>query len=663
MDKGEKWTRVRILFIGGCFVACFLLVAVRAFQLQVLGRDEWRKRAENQYQRVVPLIPQRGSIYDRNSQELALSLEVDSIFLEPQKVVGGAGAASALALALDLPQKQVATKLTSKKGFLWLKRQVSPAESARVKALNLAGVNFIKEHRRYYPSSEIGAQLIGFTGLDPEGLEGLELKYDSVLLGQGGYLVTERDALGRGIGPGGNTVEGAAPGGNLYLTLDKNLQYLAEKELAAGIAATRAEAGSVVVVDPATGQVLAMANRPGFNPNAFQSHRPSQWRNRALVDTFEPGSTFKIFLLAAALNEGLLKERQTIDCENGTFKVGGRVIHDHHPYARLTPSEILKYSSNIGSAKIGKMLERERYHRYLSDFGFGSATGIDLPGESCGLMRRPGKWFEADLAAISFGQGVTVTSLQLASAVGAIANGGALMQPYVVDHIVDANGEIVEQRMPKVLRQVVSPQVAAQVREMMVAVTEKGGTGTLAAVPGFRVAGKTGTAQKVDAVTGGYSADKRVSSFVGFIPAEAPRLVVLVMVDEPSDQVYGGLVAAPIFSRFAAQAMQYLNVQPTVPVQAQEYPTPVVVEAESLPDESPTEPVDNPDAAPLMPNFVGLSSRQVLREMERSGLNIRLVGSGRVVDQAPPPGQPIAYGGETWVRLAAPTEELLTVTH
>ncbi len=237
------------------------------------------------------------------------------------------------------------------------------------------------------------------------------------------------------------------------------------------------------------------------------------------------------------------------------------------------------------------------------------------------------------------------------------------MQPYVVDHIVDANGEIVEQRMPKVLRQVVSPQVAAQVREMMVAVTEKGGTGTLAAVPGFRVAGKTGTAQKVDAVTGGYSADKRVSSFVGFIPAEAPRLVVLVMVDEPSDQVYGGLVAAPIFSRFAAQAMQYLNVQPTVPVQAQEYPTPVVVEAESLPDESPTEPVDNPDAAPLMPNFVGLSSRQVLREMERSGLNIRLVGSGRVVDQAPPPGQPIAYGGETWVRLAAPTEELLTVTH
>jgi cell division protein FtsI (penicillin-binding protein 3) len=663
MDKLERWARVRIRFVAACFVLVFVLVAVRAFQLQVSGQDDWQKRAERQYQRVIPLIPQRGTIYDRNEQELALSLEADSVFAEPQKIGDPAGVARILATTLDLPLAQVSAKVTSRKGFVWIKRQISPAESAKVRAMGLAGVNFIKEHRRYYPSAEIGAQVIGFTGLDPEGLEGLELKYDSLLLGQGGYLVTERDALGRGIGGGGQSVEGASPGANLHLTLDKSLQYLAEKELAAGLESVRAKAGSVVLLDPASGRVLAMASNPGYNPNAVQNHQPSQWRNRALVDTFEPGSTFKIFLLAAALNEGVIRPGQGINCENGSYKVGGRVIHDHHPYGRLTPGEVLKYSSNIGSAKIGKALERERFYRYLRDFGFGVKSGIDLPGENGGLLRRPNQWFEADLAAISFGQGVTVTPLQLATATAAIANNGTMMKPYIVERVTDANGMVVEEHGPQMLRQVVSPQVAAAVREMMVAVTEKGGTGTLAAVPGFRVAGKTGTAQKVDPVTGGYSADKRVSSFVGFVPAEAPKLVALVIVDEPADQVYGGLVAAPIFSRIASQALQYLNVQATMPVPAQAFPEPQQVQAqkaEDVADGAEEIPVDNPASAPLMPNFAGLSSRQVLQQMTDNGLNIRLVGSGRVVDQGPPAGTPISYGSEAWVRLASPADEPLT---
>lgn len=667
MDKLERWARVRIRFVAAGFVVVFVLVAVRAFQLQVIGQEGWEKRAERQYQKVIPLLPQRGTIYDRNQQELALSLEADSIFVEPQKISDPVGVARGLSTALDLPLAQVSAKVASRKGFVWIKRQVSPAESAKVRSMELAGVNFIKEHRRYYPSSEIGAQVIGFTGLDPEGLEGLELKYDSLLLGQGGYLVTERDALGRGIGGGGQTVEGASPGANLHLTLDKNLQYLAEKELAAGLADVRAQAGSVVVIEPQSGRVLAMASRPSYNPNAVRNHRPSQWRNRALVDTFEPGSTLKVFLLAAALNEGVVRPGQGINCENGTYKVGGRVIHDHHPYGRLTPGEILKYSSNIGTAKIGKALERERYYRYLRDFGFGAPTGIELPGENGGLLRRPKQWFEADLAAISFGQGMTVTPLQLAAATAAIANGGTMMKPYIVERVTDASGAVVEERNPQVLRQVVTPQVAATVREMMVAVTEKGGTGTLAAVPGFRVAGKTGTAQKVDLVTGGYSADKRISSFVGFVPAEAPKLVVLVIVDEPADQVYGGLVAAPIFSRIAGQALQYLNVQATVPVPVQAFPElqPVKV-AESntseAADGAEDGPVENPESAPLMPSFIGLSSRQVLMQMKESGLNIRLVGSGRVVDQGPPAGDPIRYGSEAWVRLAPPADERLTTT-
>lgn len=658
MAKQEKWVRLRIGLIGVCFVAGFVLVAVRAFQLQVVHREDWQKRAERQYQKVIPLTPQRGAIYDRNGQELALSLEVDSIFVEPQRVSDPAGSARALAAALGMPRDQVLNKLTSKKGFLWLKRQVTPDESSRVRAMKLAGINFTKEHRRFYPNAEIGAQVLGFTGLDPEGLEGLELKYDNLLQGQGGYLVTERDALGRGIGSGDASVQGGAPGGSLHLTLDKNLQYLAEKELQAGLRSVRARAGSVVVLDPATGAVLAMASNPVFNPNSFQNHRPSEWRNRGLTDTFEPGSTMKIFLVAAALNEGLVKPYQVFNCENGTYRVGGKEIHDHSPHDRLTVHEIIKFSSNIGSAKIGKLLERDRLYRYLSEFGFGTPTGIDLPGEAKGLMRRPRQWFEVDLAAISFGQGVTVTPIQLAGATAAIANGGKLMRPYVVDHVVNRYGEVVEQRSPQPVRQVVTPAVAKQLSEMLVSVTEKGGTGTLAAIPGYRVAGKTGTAQKVDPVTGGYSADKRVSSFVGFVPAEAPRLVVLVLVDEPADQVYGGLVAAPIFARIASQALQYLNVPPTLEVPKQELP-PLPQLAQAPTDEDQQEQLPEaevgPVVGPVMPNFIGLSSRQVLQAMQQSGLNVRMVGSGRVVEQTPVPGAPIPYGSEVSVRLVPPS--------
>lgn len=657
MERPEKWVHIRIALIGTAFVAVFVLVAVRAFQLQVLHREEWQKRAERQYQKVIPLTPQRGTIYDRNRQELALSLEVDSVYIEPQKVADPNRAARALSAALDLPLAQVQTKLQSKKGFLWLKRQLTPTESSRVRALELSGVCFTKEHRRFYPNAEIGAQLLGFTGLDPEGLEGLELKYDAQLQGRAGYLVTERDALGRSIGPGENAVEGSSPGGNIFLTLDKNLQYVAEKELDEGLRAVRAKSGSVVILDPGSGEVLAMASRPSYDPNDFKKYHPSEWRNRALTDTFEPGSTIKMFLVAAALNEGVVRLQQSFDCENGTYRVGGKEIHDHTPHQRLTVGEILKYSSNIGSAKIGKVLERTRYHQYLRDFGFGQKTGVELPGEANGQLRRPNKWFEVDLAAISFGQGLTVTPVQLATAVAAIANGGKLMRPYVVERVENRYGEVIEQHAPELVRQVISPEVAAQVRELLVTVTEKGGTGTLGTVPGYRVAGKTGTSQKVDAVTGGYSADKRISSFAGFVPAEAPRLVILVMIDEPVTNVYGGLVAAPVFSRIAAQALGYLNIPPTVPLPKQELPQlPVIVQQEAG-DEEETVPLPEPvpGGGPLMPDCLGMSGRQVLQTMERSGINIRMLGSGRVVEQSPGPGEQIRFGHEVSVRLAPPS--------
>lgn len=659
MDKLEKWTRVRIRFVGFLFVLAFVLVVARAFQLQVLGQETWQRRAERQHQKVIPLTAQRGTIYDRNGEELALSIEVDSIFVDPQKVTDVEAGARALSSALQLPYGALKAKLSSDKSFIWIKRQLSPRESEQVRSLNLPGVNFIKEHQRFYPNSEIGAQVLGFTGIDPTGLEGVELKYNAQLLGQGGYLVMERDALGRGIGAGARAVEGASRGHDVYLTLDKNIQFIAEKELAAGIQKAKAKAGTVIVLDARDGQVLAMASQPDFNPNAAGSFKPSQWRNRALCDTYEPGSTLKTFVMAAALNEGLVKPTDRIFCENGSFRVGGRTIHDHKPHGSLTAAEVMKVSSNIGTAKVGKMLERERLYRYLTDFGFGSPTGIDLPGEVGGLLRRPSQWFEIDIATISFGQGISVTPLQLAQATVALANGGYLMSAPLVSKVVDREGNVLEKHEPKVVRQVVSTLSAQQTREMMALVGDEGGTGTLGNIPGFKLAGKTGTAQKVDPVTGGYSKDKRVSSFVGFIPAENPRLVILAVVDEPEGVTYGGLVAAPIFSRIADQTLRYLKVPPTHPTTASALPAlsdiPQEQEAEIAQEAEEPPTSETGEVIATMPDCLGMSYRQVIQAMGRTGLNIKLQGQGRVVEQSPAAGQAITFGREVWVRLAPPS--------
>jgi cell division protein FtsI (penicillin-binding protein 3) len=654
MSKVEKWLGVRVRLVGIAFVVIFGLLVAKAFQLQVLGQEKWQKRAELQHQRIIPLIPERGTIYDRNGEELAISLEVDSVFVEARKISDPAQTARALARVLGLPQNSISSKIQSSRNFAWIKRQVSPRESEAVRALALEGVGTIKEHRRFYPNAEIAAQIVGFTGLDPDGLEGLELKYNNLLLGQGGFLVTERDALGRGMGSGGAVVRQGQGGHHLHLTVDRNLQYIAEKELAQGVAKARAKGGTVVILDPHSGEVLAMASNPDFNPNAFQKYKPAQWRNRALSDAFEPGSTFKIFLMAAALNENIIRTTDRIYCEKGSFRVGGRTIHDIRPHETLSVPEILKVSSNIGSAKIGKALSRDRYHRYITAFGFGAPTGIELPGEAVGMVRRPAEWFEIDLAAISFGQGVSVTPLQLAVATAAIANGGRLMSPYLVERVVDPAGRVVERRTPQTVRQVISQETARQVREMMVYSLGEGSSGSRANIPGFRAGGKTGTAQKVDRVTGGYSADKRLASFVGFAPAEDPRLVILVMIDEPQGQVFGGLVAAPVFASIAGQALRHLQVRPTLPIDQEVLPpAPVVAEgggqtfAGGMP-----QPGEGAEVQAQMPDLLGMSYRQVLQTMERTGLNLKLNGSGRVVEQFPASGRPIPYGTEAWVRFA-----------
>ncbi len=659
MKELGKGVRFRIRLIGALFTLGFVLVTMRAFNLQVMQEQQWDERAERQHQKVIPLTPQRGTIFDSNGEELAVSVDVDSIYVEPRKLEDRNDAARKLAKALDLTPRAVSAKLKGNSNFVWLKRQVIPAQSEQVKALKLNGVGTIKEPRRFYPNSTLAAHLLGFTGLDPKGLEGLELKYDKTILGRGGYLVMERDALGRGIGSGSPQVQGATRGHDLYLTLDKNLQYIAERELADGLRKAEAKAGTVVMLEPSTGKILAMSSFPEYNPNALFRYKPHQWRNRAVCDSFEPGSTFKVFLMAAALNEAVISTTQKIDCENGSFRVGGKEIHDHKKYQKLTPAEIIKYSSNIGSAKIGKMLERKAFYRYIEDFGFGQQTGIDLPGEAIGLVRPPEKWFEVDLAAISFGQGISVTPIQLAAATAAIANGGYLMEPYIVERVVDSQGQVTMQNQPRMVRKVIAQDVAQLVARMMEMTIEEGGTATNARVPGFRAAGKTGTAQKVDPVTGGYSSDKRVASFVGFLPVEDPRLVMLVTIDEPKKGVYGGLLAAPVFSRIASQAMQYLKIAPNQDVPAGEtLPSLEQIFAEATtPERSRAQEVTTSDASggPQMPDFRGLSYRQVLELMEERQLNISFRGRGRVIEQSPGPGVAIPYGAPVWVRMAPPS--------
>ncbi|MCR5219633.1 MAG: transpeptidase family protein [bacterium] len=646
------WARYRIVIVGMVFVAFFAAVITRACYLQILEQKRLQDKAQNQHHRAITLIPQRGTIYDSRGEELALSVDVDSVYVNPRQVMDHS-VAKVLASYLSLPIKEVRSKIESGRNFVWLKRQISPREGEKVRALKIPGIGFVAENRRYYPNSSVGAQVVGFTGVDPRGLEGLELFYDKEIMGKAGQVVYGVDARGRGMGMGRFVVQGGHKGNNLWLTLDKNLQYILEKELALGVKNARAKAGSAVMVEVASGKILAMANYPTFNPNAFRQFDSSRYRNRVVCDSFEPGSTFKPFVLAAAFEEKLISTGEWIDCERGRYMVSGKVIHDTHPRNKIQVDDILKFSSNIASAKIGRSLGRQRLYHYLGDFGFGRKTGIDLPGEVGGVLRSPSSWYELDLANISFGQGVSVTPLQIAMATAALGNGGLLMRPYIVEKIVDTEGNVLTQHSPEVVRRVVSEDVANLVRTLLQKTSEEGGTATRAAVPGYVVAGKTGTAQKADKTNRGYSAEDRVGSFVGMVPGDAPRIVILVMIDEPGTSPYGSVVAAPVFSRIAAQSLPYLRIPPTTTVVA-DSPSKKSKEANADSSDSARNATGGGEiiSGYIMPDLRGMSARQVLCWMERNKLDLNIRGHGRVVDQSPRGGEPIRYQKPCWVRLA-----------
>jgi cell division protein FtsI (penicillin-binding protein 3) len=650
-DEREKWARIRIIMIGSIFGLLFLTVVGRAFYLQILQHENLVKKADKQHQHKVDLTPARGSILDRNGTPLAESIHMDSCYAEPRRIKDVDGTAAVLAPILNISKDELVSRLSVNKSFTWVERWLAPEVAARVKNMKLPGIGFAPESKRFYPNMEIAAHVVGFTGRDPNGLEGIELKYDSTILGNTGYMITERDALGRNISVKNTVIKNSSPGKNIVLTLDKTIQFIAEKELAKAVTESNAKSGMALVMESDTGKVLAMANYPTFNPNAYSRYSLAQLRNHVVADSFEPGSTFKVFTIAAALDSGTIKPTDVYNCENGTYRIADRTIHDDHPHSRLSISEIIKYSSNIGSAKIGFKMGGEKLATYLRNFGFGGRTGIDLPGESPGNLKK--HWYGIDLATISFGQGVSLSTVQLVSALSSIANGGNLMKPYLVEQILDDNGAVVQKFEPQLVRRVISPETAQKVTKMMETVTAEGGTGTKAALDGYRVAGKTGTAQKVDPVTHAYSPSRRIGSFVGFVPADKPKLTIAVIIDEPQGVKYGGVVAAPAFRGIAQNSLAYLKIQPNLPTNAgvktadaKPAPAPAV---ESLSEDSEIE--DTPAEGEVMPNFRGMSMRRVLQVMEKRGINIRLIGSGRAIEQSPPPGNKIRGTGEVWIKF------------
>ncbi|WP_164010304.1 penicillin-binding protein [Pyxidicoccus trucidator] len=660
-EANAKWLNLRVRLLFGLFLTLLGVAFGRAVQLQVFEQEKLRGLAQDQYVRQIEIPARRGDIFDRRGTPLAQSVEVDSIWVDPSMLPDVRDAARALAKALKVDADEMAARLTRAKRFAWVKRQAKPQEVAAVKALGLPGFGFTKEPKRFYPQRELGAHVVGMVGMDGRGLEGLELAFEDELSGQNSRMSGFRDAKGRKL-----LVQGALDplerqGAAVTLTIDRHLQYVTEKALAKAVEDSKAVAGMAVVMDPRTGELLAVANHPRFNPNTPESSTRNTMRNRAALDTIEPGSTMKPFVVAAALEQKSITPDSVFFCENGAWPVGRHTINDTHSYGWLSPQGILQVSSNICMAKIAQAMGREKMVAGYHAFGFAERTGLALPGEGRGVIPFPKA--EVTLATQSFGQGMTATVVQIASAYGALANDGVLMRPYLVSKVVDPDGVVLLENRPTELRRVVSSKVARQVVGMLESVVIKGGTAPKAAMEEYRVAGKTGTAQKADPVARGYS-DKRIASFAGVVPAESPRAVILVVVDEPKTDVYGGNVAAPAFKEIATAAMAHLAVPPSRTV------APEVAVAAVSPASGAAKPVAVKAAVPArpalaeavtetpepgtvrVPDVQGQVGREAVVKLLAAALEPQVMGSGRVVSQTPAAGSLVEKGARVTLELA-----------
>lgn len=550
----------RISIIGIFFAILLTVITGKAVQIQVYQGVWLSHKAASEYEQSFKSPGKRGTIWDATGRELAVSTEVLSVVAYPKKIRDAQLTARSLSRVLDTDAESLNATFSSKRSFAWVKRQIGHRQAEAVKSLDLDGIDFVPEYSRFYPNRGLAAQVVGFTGVDEKGLGGVEFFYDEELKGEEQEFKRIKDALGRGFESESQNFSGVS-GHNIVLTLDKTIQYITEKALEEAVTNFSARSGMAIVMDPKTGAILGMANYPLFNPNRYKDFSRDIWKNRCITDAFEPGSTMKIFSAAAAIESKLCTPNTIFYCENGQYSVGGHVVHDTKSHGWLPLHKIIKYSSNIGAIKVSMAIGPENLYKGLAAFGFGEKTGIDFPGEASGRLSPYKKWSKIEAGTIAFGHAISVTALQLTAAVSAIANDGVLMKPYMVAAVKDEQGNIVSRFTPQTARRVISPETARTVTSMMVSVVEEGGTGTAAKLNGYTSCGKTGTAQKPNS-KGEYSDHNYVASYIGFAPVESPRLAILVVLDEPRKNYYGGVAAAPAFKKIAEETLEYLNVQP-----------------------------------------------------------------------------------------------------
>jgi cell division protein FtsI (penicillin-binding protein 3) len=641
----------RVVVVAVVLGLWVLGIEAKLVYLQVYQRADLVARAERQQERTQPSPAKRGDIVDRRGRVLATSVDADTIYAVPTEIDNADEAARKICEALgdcDAKDRQsIAEKLGQKRAFAYVKRQVAPDQAQRVAALNLDGIGFIKESKRFYPNKELAAHLLGWVGIDNKGLSGLEHTYDPQIRGRAGTILVHTDARRHAFS---RFERPPTSGSSIELTIDENLQHIAERELHAGVLENRAAGGTAIIMNPRTGEILAMANEPTFNPNAFRDFGDDDRRNRAVQDLYEPGSTFKVVTASAAIEEKVLPIDSIIDVSGGQIHIGSRVVHDTHDYGALSFTDVIVKSSNVGAIKIGFKLGAGRLSRYVERYGFGHTVSPDFPGESPGIVWRADKWTDSALASVAMGYQVGVTPLQMLAAVGSVANGGQYVEPRVIRAVYRDNRRYAVQ--PKIVRRTISADTAAAMTEIMEGVVERG-TARAAQIPGYAIAGKTGTAAKL--VNGHYSASDWNASFVGFVPSRDPAVAIIVVTDSPHTKGHtGGAVSAPVFKKIAEAALRYLNVGPTINA-----PSPVlVVRHDETSEHVPTsrasagDPVVSlvTDRLPgTVPDLRGMSARDAVRTLVKLGMNARASGDGFVVSQEPGAGAPIE--GEAVCRL------------
>ncbi len=652
VQKDETTSSAKRIYVVGAFFAClFAVLACRAISFHIKDNANLERVALRQYRTAVRESTRRGKILDAEGREMAIDVTAESIFANPQEIVQPVDVSEKLSSMLDVDRSRLLDRLTSRRKFVWIKRRAEDEKVAEVKELGIKGIYTMRESRRSYPNGMVAAQVLGAVGYDAEPLGGLELAYDETLSSKSRSGEVKRDARGHlYLSPAEEDESSQLR--NIELTIDKTLQYIAERELDRGVRAAHAKSGEAVVVDVRSGAILAISNVPTFDPNKYGEYPLSNWRNSAIIEPHEPGSTFKVITIAAALDDGSVSVDDEFDCENGRIKIGKDVIRDAHPHDILSVADIVKVSSNIGSYKVVQKLGREKLYETIRGFGFGKETGIDLPGETAGILSPYEEWSPVKLATVAFGQGVAVTSLQMAMAFAAIANEGKLMKPYVVSKVMDGSGNVIKEFKPEIAGMPVSKETAKTMIGLLRRVVQEGGTGVLAASYEYPVAGKTGTAQKVDHRTGTYAKGKYFSSFVGFAPANDPRIAVFVGVDEPKGQYYGGQVAAPVFRNIVEQTLRYLKVPATMSAKSEAKEALHLPPAEHLAElplavsaaDGEKLVVKHDDEYWRIPDLKGLTMRGVMQASGDADIEWKFIGSGVAVRQIPEAGSLMRAG-------------------